>query len=121
MKKHALKHLSYPIIYEQDSEGGFVAFAPALPGCHSQGETVEGTEQNVKEAITLYLESLAAHNEPIPVEGRSFSESHFVLIHPGTQARTVVPVHSGRTSKEPLPRAIVPDANLSIDEFLDSL
>jgi len=72
MKKTPLKALSYSVFYEQDSDGGFVAFVPALPGCHTQGETLEETEQNVKEAISLYLESLVAHKEPIPVEGRSF-------------------------------------------------
>jgi predicted RNase H-like HicB family nuclease len=49
-----------------------VAFVPALPGCHTQGETLEETERNVKEAIALYLESLVAHGETIPEEGRSF-------------------------------------------------
>jgi predicted RNA binding protein YcfA (HicA-like mRNA interferase family) len=43
------------------------------------------------------------------------------LIHPEIKARTVVPVHPGRTIKEPLPRAIVRDANLAIDEFIDLL
>ncbi|MFI5358332.1 MAG: type II toxin-antitoxin system HicA family toxin [Opitutales bacterium] len=45
--------------------------------------------------------------------------SHRVLIHPESQARTVVPVHPGRTIKEPLLRAIVRDANLSVDEFIE--
>ena len=40
-----------------------------------------------------------------------------MLIHPETNARTVVPVHPGRTLKEPLLRAIVRDANLSVEEF----
>ena len=44
--------------------------------------------------------------------------SHLMLIHPGTKARTVVPVHSGRTIKGPLLRAIIRDANLQVDEFL---
>ncbi|MCX6625327.1 MAG: type II toxin-antitoxin system HicA family toxin [Acidobacteria bacterium] len=53
--------------------------------------------------------------------------SHLVMIHPETRARTVVPIHPGRTIKEPLLRAIVRDAklraivrdaNLSVDEFL---
>jgi predicted RNase H-like HicB family nuclease len=57
-----------------------VAFVPALPGCHTQGETLEEAEQNVAEAIAVYFESLAAHNEPIPIEGRSF------------QGRVTVPV-----------------------------
>ncbi len=66
------KTFSYSVFYEQAAEGGYVAFVPALPGCHTQGETLEETEGNVREAIALYLESLAAHGEAIPEEGRSF-------------------------------------------------
>jgi len=47
--------------------------------------------------------------------------SHLVLFHPESKARTVVPIHSGRTIKEPLLRAIIRDANLTIDEFLNLL
>lgn len=72
MKSRALKNLSYSVYYEQAPEGGYVAFVPALPGCHTQGETLEATERNVKEAIALYLESLVAHGEAIPEERRSF-------------------------------------------------
>ena len=45
--------------------------------------------------------------------------SHLILIRTDTKARTVVPVHPGRTIKEPLLRAILRDANLSIEEFLE--
>jgi antitoxin HicB len=72
MKRTAPKTFSYSVFYEQDPAGGFVAFVPSLPGCHTQGETLEETERNVKKAIALYLESLSAHGEPIPVEGPSF-------------------------------------------------
>jgi predicted RNase H-like HicB family nuclease len=72
MKKKASKTLSYSVFYEQVPEGGYVAFVPALPGCHTQGETLEETESNVKEAIALYLESLTAHGDAIPVEGPVF-------------------------------------------------
>jgi len=47
--------------------------------------------------------------------------SHVILIHPETKARTVVLVHPGRTIKEPLLRAIVRDANLSVEEFVELL
>jgi len=47
--------------------------------------------------------------------------SHLVLIHPEKKVRTVVPVHQGRTIKEPLLRAIIRDANLSVDEFMELL
>jgi len=47
--------------------------------------------------------------------------SHLILIHPETNARAVVPVHSGRSIKEPLLRAIVRDANLTVDQFIELL
>ena len=47
--------------------------------------------------------------------------SHLILIHPQKNVRTVVPIHRGRSSKEPLLRAIVRDANLSLDQFLELL
>jgi predicted RNA binding protein YcfA (HicA-like mRNA interferase family) len=47
--------------------------------------------------------------------------SHLILIDPETKARTVVPVHPGRTIKGPLIRAIVRDANLSIDQVIELL
>jgi predicted RNA binding protein YcfA (HicA-like mRNA interferase family) len=46
---------------------------------------------------------------------------HLILIHPDTKERTVVPVHSGRTIKEPLLRVIIRDAGLSVDEFIASM
>lgn len=45
--------------------------------------------------------------------------SHLVLVNPETKARTVVPVHAGRTIKEPLLRAIIRDAGLTAEGFLD--
>lgn len=72
MNGFAQKIYSYSVFYEAASEGGYVAFVPALPGCHSQGETLEEAEINVKEAIELYLESLSARQEPIPEEIKSF-------------------------------------------------
>ena len=80
MKRKVARALSYSVFYQQAAEGGYVASVPALPGCHTQGETLEETESNVKEAIALYLESLSAHGEAIPVEEQSF------------QGRVTVPV-----------------------------
>ena len=36
--------------------GGYVADVPELPGCMSQGKTIEAALENVKEAIALYLD-----------------------------------------------------------------
>jgi len=59
---------SYTVILEKEPTGGFHAYCPALRGCHSEGETEEEAMQNIQEAIEVYLESLAAHREPIPQE-----------------------------------------------------
>ena len=66
------RSVSYSVFYEEAAEGGYVASVPALPGCHTQGGTLEETELNVREAIALYLESLSAHGETPPEERRSF-------------------------------------------------
>ena len=58
--------MKYRVLIEQDEDGMFVAEVPSLPGCISQGETREQAVENIKEAIALYLESLAAHDGPIP-------------------------------------------------------
>ena len=58
--------MKYRVLIEQDEDGVFVAEVPSLPGCISQGETREKAVENIKEAIALYLESLAAHDEPVP-------------------------------------------------------
>ena len=72
MTRKPARTISYSVFYERVPEGGYVAFVPMLPGCHTQGDTPEETERNVAEAISVYLESLAAHGEPIPEEGRTF-------------------------------------------------
>ena len=58
--------MKYRVFIEQDEDGMFVAEVPALPGCISQGNTRKEALRNIQEAITVYLESLKAHNEPIP-------------------------------------------------------
>jgi len=58
--------MKYRILLEQDEEGIFVVQVPSLPGCLSQGRTRKEALENIQEAISVYLESLQAHNEPIP-------------------------------------------------------
>lgn len=50
------KVLEYNVIFQKESEGGYSVWVPSLPGCASQGETFEEALDNIKEAITLYLE-----------------------------------------------------------------
>ncbi len=55
----------YVVIYEQ-GETNWGAMAPDLPGCVSIGDTFEDVQENVKEAIELYIEVLQERGEPIP-------------------------------------------------------
>lgn len=50
------KVLNYRVIIEQDEDGIFVASAPSIPGCHTQGDTYEEVLKNIKEVIELCLE-----------------------------------------------------------------
>lgn len=50
------KVLEYNAIFQKEDEGGFSVWVPSLPGCASQGETFEEAMENIKEAISLYLE-----------------------------------------------------------------
>jgi len=45
------------IMLEEQKEGGYTVYVPSLPGCISQGETVDEAIANIKEAIGLYLEA----------------------------------------------------------------
>ena len=58
--------LEYSVIIHEAEEGGHWVEVPALPGCYSQGESLEETLENVKEAITLYLETLMDEERDIP-------------------------------------------------------
>lgn len=63
------KVLTYSVIFGKSNEGGYVAYVPLLPGCMTQGETFEETRENIKDAITAYIEVLREDHDPIPVEG----------------------------------------------------
>ena len=57
----------FAVLLEPDDEGGgYVVSCPALPGCYSQGETIDQALENIKEAIQVCLEDMQAQNEPIP-------------------------------------------------------
>jgi len=49
----------FNIVIMEDESGGYVAFVPELPGCHTQGNTLEEVRKNVKEAIEVYLKTLS--------------------------------------------------------------
>ena len=63
-----MRAFNYTIIFEKEEDGGYHAFCPVLPGCHSQGDTYDEALDNIYDAIKLYIQSLKEHKEPIPEE-----------------------------------------------------
>ena len=49
---------NYAVVIHEDPDGGYWGEVPALPGCYSQGETVDELRQNIREAIAGVLEVL---------------------------------------------------------------
>ncbi len=67
--------MRYTVILEKESDGGFVAIVPALPGCVSQGDSREEALANIHEAIDLYVEDCREAGDPVPTEaGKEFIE-----------------------------------------------
>jgi len=54
----------FNVVIEQDEDGGYIAEVPSLPGCHTQGDTPEEVLKNIKEAISLYIETIGARIPP---------------------------------------------------------
>ena len=54
------------VVFEPSEEGGYTAYIPALPGCISEGDTLDEARRNILEAVSLYLEPTG---EPVAAEG----------------------------------------------------
>ena len=51
--------MNFKVVLQEAEEGGYIVSCPALPGCHSQGDSMDEALENIKEAIAGCLESLA--------------------------------------------------------------
>jgi predicted RNase H-like HicB family nuclease len=62
-----MKYYSFQIVIEKEPEDeGYYAYSPTLPGCFSNGLTIEEAKRNIRVAIEQHLASLLAHAERIP-------------------------------------------------------
>lgn len=57
---------TFTAVFTPADEGGFTAYVPLLPGCISEGNTLEEAQKNIQEATELYIESLEEDGVPIP-------------------------------------------------------
>ncbi|HUT76855.1 MAG TPA: type II toxin-antitoxin system HicB family antitoxin [Polyangia bacterium] len=67
-----MKFYNFEVVIEKEDEGNYSAYSPTLPGCFSNGRTVEEAKQNIREAILLHLEALREKSSDVPQAGRSF-------------------------------------------------
>jgi predicted RNase H-like HicB family nuclease len=62
-----MKFYTFEILTEKDRDGeGYIAFSPNLPGCYSNGKTIEVAKRNIREAIKQHVDTLLAHGQPVP-------------------------------------------------------
>ena len=59
------------VLFEPSAEGGYTVSVPSLPGCISEGDTLEEARENIREAIALYLEP---DEDPVAPEGGFLEE-----------------------------------------------
>jgi predicted RNase H-like HicB family nuclease len=63
----------YRVVLEEDNEeGGYIVTVPGLPGCITEGDTVEEAMSNAREAIIGYLEALKKEGFPLPPDNPLF-------------------------------------------------
>ena len=66
-----MHYYTFEIVIEKEAEDeGYSAYSPSLPGCFSNGLTVEEAKRNIRDAIEQHLQSLLAHGQPIPQSER---------------------------------------------------
>lgn len=73
-------NLQYPVILYPDPEGGYVAQIKDLPGCLTQGETLEETVANLNEARELWIETAYEAGDDIPLPSSNDSYSGKLLL-----------------------------------------
>jgi predicted RNase H-like HicB family nuclease len=60
-------HQFYEAIIHPEEDGTFWAEVPSLPGCFTQGKTLESIKAHLQEAISLHLECLCEEGQPVPL------------------------------------------------------
>ena len=58
--------MRFTVVMEKDEDGIYVVTVPALPGCISDGHTVEEAISNIKEAVQGFIDDMNADGKPIP-------------------------------------------------------
>jgi predicted RNase H-like HicB family nuclease len=68
MVRSVIMTFTRQVVVHADEDGGYWVEVPSLPGCISEGDTLEEALENIKDAIQGYIASLQKHGDPIPDE-----------------------------------------------------
>lgn len=61
-----MRFYSFEIVIEKEPEDeGYFAYSPTIPGCFSNGKSIEQAKRNIREAISQHIDSLIAHGEAV--------------------------------------------------------
>jgi predicted RNase H-like HicB family nuclease len=60
-----MNEFKFTIVIERQPEGEYLVSVPALPGCYTEGRTLEEAREMAEDAIQAYCASLTKHGEPI--------------------------------------------------------
>lgn len=60
--------MRFKVVLEPSDEGGYTVYVPSLPGCITEGDSVEEALKNIQEAIALYLEPVEDELIPLMAE-----------------------------------------------------
>jgi len=76
----AMRFYHFEIVIEKEADnGGYSAYSPSLPGCFSNGRSIEDARRNMREAIQQHVASLVAHDEPVPQRERVIDVEEFSI------------------------------------------
>ncbi len=63
-----MRTFRYKIQIRPETDGTYTVIVPSLPGCLTFGNTIEEALEMAREAIEVYIESLASRGKEIPSE-----------------------------------------------------
>jgi predicted RNase H-like HicB family nuclease len=72
-------NLNFTIVIEAD-EDGYYAYCPKLEGCQSEGDTLEEAQNNIREAVSLYLSTLTETEKQRLKQRRLFTTTLEVMV-----------------------------------------
>ena len=74
MRRYTIK------LHPDAKQGGYWVTVPALPGCYSQGDTLEEAIRNAREAIEGHITCLREAGEPVPEEPEEGEHAQALVI-----------------------------------------